>query len=231
MRSISSTAIIASDVVLPHSIVIKDYAIIHSGVILKENIVVSEYAVVGKPVQLSSLSTLSLCKANKATVIGSECVIGTHSVILQSAEISAGCMIADMAFVRERVILDKNVVVGQAVTIENDTHVGAFTKIQAKAYVTAYSSLGSYVFIAPCVVTTNDKWMGRTEKRHDVKKGAIIKDRARIGGGAILLPGVEIGEEAVVGAGSVVTRSVEEAQVVWGNPARVQKSVPKEEQL
>ena len=73
---------------------------------------------------------------------------------------------------------------------------------------TAYSTLEDDVFIAPCVVTTNDNFMGRTEKRKALMRGPLIRRGARIGGGAVLLPGIEIGEEAFVGAGAVVTRDV-----------------------
>ena len=94
------------------------------------------------------------------------------------------------------------------------------TKIQAEAYITAYSTLEDNVFIAPCVVTTNDNFMGRTEKRHALIKGPTIRRGARVGGGAVLCPGVEIGEEAFVGAGAVVTKDVPPRAVVVGNPAR-----------
>jgi acetyltransferase-like isoleucine patch superfamily enzyme len=105
------------------------------------------------------------------------------------------------------------------------------TKIQAEAYITAYSTLEEHVFIAPCVVTTNDNFMGRTERRHELIKGPTIRRGARIGGGAVLLPGIEIGEEALVGAGAVVTKDVERRMVVVGNPARVMRQVNDDELL
>jgi acetyltransferase-like isoleucine patch superfamily enzyme len=105
------------------------------------------------------------------------------------------------------------------------------TKIQADAYITAYSTLEEHVFIAPCVVTTNDNWMGRTEKRFGKVKGPTIRRGARVGGGAILCPAVEIGEEALVGAGAVVTKDVPPRTVVVGNPARVLREVPEDELL
>jgi acetyltransferase-like isoleucine patch superfamily enzyme len=105
------------------------------------------------------------------------------------------------------------------------------TKIQAEAYITAYSTLEEHVFVAPCVVTTNDNFMGRTERRHELVEGPTIRRGARIGGGAILLPGVEIGEEAFVGAGAVVTKDVDARRVVVGNPARVMRPVPEDELL
>ena len=81
------------------------------------------------------------------------------------------------------------------------------------------------------MVTTNDNFMGRTEKRHALIKGAIVRRGARVGGGSVLLPGIEIGEEAFVGAGAVVTRDVAPRQLVVGNPARVLREVPEEELL
>ena len=80
-------------------------------------------------------------------------------------------------------------------------------------------------------MTTNDDYMGRTEKRHELVKGPTIRRGARVGGGAVLCPGVEIGEEAFVGAGAVVTKDVPARVVVVGNPARVLREVPPEELL
>jgi acetyltransferase-like isoleucine patch superfamily enzyme len=80
-------------------------------------------------------------------------------------------------------------------------------------------------------VTTNDNFMGRTERRHALVKGPTIRRGARIGGGAILCPAVEVGEEAFVGAGAVVVRDVPPRAVVLGNPARVLREVPDEELL
>ncbi|HXH98226.1 MAG TPA: acyltransferase, partial [Gaiellaceae bacterium] len=113
----------------------------------------------------------------------------------------------------------------------NDTTIGASTTIQADAYITAYSIVEERVFIAPCVVTTNDNFMGRTERRHSLIAGPTIRRGARVGGGAVLLPGVEIGEEAFVGAGAVVTKDVPARMLVVGNPARVMRQVSEDELL
>ena len=95
----------------------------------------------------------------------------------------------------------------------------------------AYSELEEHVFIAPCVVTTNDNFMGRTEKRLELMRGPTIRRGARVGGGAVLLPGVEVGAEAFVGAGAVVLRDVPARAVMVGNPARQIREVPAEELL
>src|ERR1700759_911139 len=122
-------------------------------------------------------------------------------------------------------------ILGRGSLIENDPTVGKGTRIQAEAYITAYSTLEDDVFIAPCVVTTNDNFMGRTEKRKALVRGPLIRRGARVGGGAGILPGIEIGEEAFVGAGAVVTRDVAPRTLVVGSPARYLRDVPYEELL
>src|SRR5262249_52039186 len=122
-------------------------------------------------------------------------------------------------------------VIGRGATVENDTTVGERCRIQAEAYITAYCELEDDVFIAPCVVTTNDNFMGRTERRHALRRGPTIRRGARVGGGAILLPGIEVGEEAFIGAGAVVLRDVTPRAVMVGAPARYLRDVAADELL
>ncbi len=132
---------------------------------------------------------------------------------------AAACIVGDNAGIRERCTIGDRRVVGRSVTVENDTTIGARTKIQTGAYITAYVTIEDDVFIAPMVVTTNDNYMGRTEKRFEHLKGCTIRRGARVGGGAHILPGIEIGAEAFVATASVVTRDVEPGMVVMGVPA------------
>ncbi len=152
-------------------------------------------------------------------------------VVFAGSKIGARVILGDQSCVRERVVVGDDVVIGRGSLVENDTTIGALTKIQAEAYITAYSTLEDNVFIAPCVVTTNDNFMGRTERRHELIKGPTIRRGARIGGGAILCPAIEIGEEAFVGAGAVVTKDVPARMLVVGNPARVIRAVADDELL
>jgi acetyltransferase-like isoleucine patch superfamily enzyme len=164
-------------------------------------------------------------------VLGEGCVVASHAVVFAGSDLGDGTIVGDGALVRERCTLGVECVVGARATVENDSVLGARVKLQANAYVTAYSTLEDDVFIAPCVVMTNDNFMGRTEKRKALMRGPLIRRGARIGGGAVLLPGVEIGEEAFVGAGAVVTRDVPAQTVVVGSPARYLRNVAPEELL
>jgi acetyltransferase-like isoleucine patch superfamily enzyme len=189
-----------------------------------------ENAVVGKQPVLSPRSTAKREPLAPAE-IGAGTVVSTGAIVFAGTTIGAGVILGDQSCVRERVTVGDEVVVGRGSLVENDTTVGARTRIQADAYITAYSTLEEDVFIAPCVVTTNDDLMGRTERRHELVSGPTIRRGARVGGGAVLCPGVEIGEEAFVGAGAVVTHDVPPRTVVVGNPARVLREVPEDELL
>jgi acetyltransferase-like isoleucine patch superfamily enzyme len=198
--------------------------------VLGDGVKVLENAVVGKQPTLSPRSTAPRDPLPPA-VVGDGTIISTGAVLFAGSTIGARVILGDQSCVRERVTVGDDVVVGRGTLIENDTTIGALTKVQANAYITAYSTLEDHVFIAPCVVTTNDNWMGRTDARFGNVKGPTIKRGARVGGGAIVCPQVVIGEDAFVGAGAVVTKDVPARTVVVGNPARVLRDVPPAELL
>jgi len=205
-------------------------AIVHPGTVLGEGVKVLENAVVGKHPSLSPRSTARRERLPPAE-IGAGTIVSTGAIVFAGSTIGERVILGDQSCVRERVTIGDDVVLGRGSLVENDTTIGARTKIQAEAYITAYSTLEEHVFVAPCVVTTNDNLMGRTERRHELIAGPTIRRGARIGGGAILCPGVEIGEEAFVGAGAVVTKDVPPRVVVVGSPARVLREVPEDELL
>jgi acetyltransferase-like isoleucine patch superfamily enzyme len=209
---------------------IAESAVVYPGTVLGADIVIGDNAVVGKPPTLGARSTAQ-AEDLPPLVVGDGTAILACAVVFAGSRLGDGVIVGDQACVRERCDLGDGVVVGRGSLVENDTTVGARTTIQANAYVTAYSMLEEDVFVAPCVVTTNDNFMGRTEERHALRRGPTIRRGARIGGGAVLLPGIEIGEEAFVGAGAVVLADVPARAVVVGNPARRIRDVPPEELL
>jgi acetyltransferase-like isoleucine patch superfamily enzyme len=203
-------------------------AIVYPGTVLGEGCRILDYAVVGKQPTLGPRSTAKQDELPPLE-LGAGAIVSTGAILFAGSTIGERAIIGDQACVRERCRIGDDVVIGRGALVENDTTVGSLTKIQADAYVTAYTTVEDRVFIAPRVITTNDNFMGRTEKRHALRRGPTIRRGARVGAGAVLCPAVEIGEEAFVGAGAVVVEDVPPRVVVVGNPARVLREVPEEE--
>jgi acetyltransferase-like isoleucine patch superfamily enzyme len=204
-------------------------AVIHAGTVLGEGVVVGENAVVGRQPRPSPTSTVKIGEPLPGLVVGDGSTIGAGAIVYAGTTVGSRTMIADQAFVRERCAIGDNVIVGHGVTVENETTIGDYTKIQTGAYITAYMIVEDHVFIAPGVYTTNDNFMGRTPERFKFRKGATIRSGARVGANTTLLPGVEVGREAFVAAGAVVTRDVPPATLVMGVPARAVRAVPERE--
>lgn len=207
-----------------------DHVVVHEGAQLGCGVTVADLTVVGRRPRLAPTSTAAAGDL-AGVVLGDGCLVGSHVVLMAGSVFGQGCAIGDNAGVRERCRIGDHVVIGRSVTVENDTTIGSRTKIQSGAYITAYVTIEEDVFIAPMVVTTNDNFMGRTEKRLELMKGCTIRRGARVGGGAHILPAVEIGEEAFVATGAVVTRDVPPRMLVMGVPARPIREVPPEELL
>jgi acetyltransferase-like isoleucine patch superfamily enzyme len=207
-----------------------DNVVVYPGTVIGDGCRIADGAVLGKQPALSPRSTARR-EELPPLEIGPGTIISTGAIVFAGTKVGARVIVGDQACVRERCSVGDDVVIGRGSLVENDTTIGQLTKIQADAYITAYSTLEDNVFIAPCVVTTNDNYMGRTEKRRELVRGPTIRRGARVGGGAILLPGIEVGEEAFVGAGAVVLKDVPPRTIVVGNPARVLREVAAEELL
>jgi acetyltransferase-like isoleucine patch superfamily enzyme len=205
-------------------------AVVVPGTELAEHVVIEDHTVVGKQPTLGRSSTAQRDPL-PPLIVGEGCSILAGAVVFAGTRLGAHVIVGDRACVRERVVIGDGSVVGAGVLVENDVTVGARCRIQAGAYITAHTTIEDDVFVAPGVVTTNDNFMGRTERRHALRRGPTIRRGARVGGGAVILPGVEIGEEAFVAAGAVVLRDVPARAVVVGNPARQVREVPDGELL
>lgn len=240
---ISESANIGKNVKLGHNVIIEDNVVIHDNVIIGHNVVIKEDTIIEKgcviadntilgkkPFKASSSATTEE-KILPPLVLGEYVTIGANCVVYRGAILKDYVFVGDLASIREDVEIGEYTIIGRGVTVENKTKIGKYVKIETEAYITAISIVEDYCFIAPEVTFTNDNFLGRTEERKKYFKGPIVRKGARIGANATILPGIEIGEDALIAAGAVVTRNVPPRKIFAGVPAKELRDVPEEQLL
>ena len=157
--------------------------------------------------------------------IGEGALIGGHVVIHSGVEIGPGARVGDHAQIRDGAVIGAGSTVGSYVCVDPGVVVGERVSIQTRCYVTGGARIEDDVFVGPGVLMTNDNTMNRHGPEFEFE-GPLLRRACRVGGGSTLCPGVEIGEEAFVAAGAVVTADVPPHTVVMGVPARAVREVP-----
>ena len=144
------------------------------------------------------------------------------------ASIGAGCLIWNWTKVRESARIGEGVSIGQDCYSDHGVVIGDRCKIQNGVSVYHGVTIGNKVFIGPSVTFTNDRYPHAAAPRSRTWS-TLVGDNASIGANATIVCGVEIGEQAMVGAGSVVVEDVPPRTLVVGNPARILRSLGDEE--
>lgn len=197
---------------------------VHAGTVIGDGCVIEDNVVLGKrPRRGAAAAAAGLELAAGVTVC-------CGAIVFAGTRIGSRSLIGDQAYVRERVVVGERTLIGRGSCIDNDVSIGDRVSIQTNVYVTAFSRIEDDVFIGPGASTTNDDTMSRHGSDYELS-GATLRRACRVGGSVVLVPGVEVGEEAFVAAGAVVTRHVPARAVVIGVPARIVREVPDEDLL
>ena len=221
--------LLGEGVEVPEDADIGGHVVIHAGTALGAGVRLQDGAVLGKPVALGARSNAP--RRHLAPLeVGPGATICAGAVVVAGARIGARAVVGDQAHVREGAAVGEESVVGRGSQVDWDASVSARVRIQTGCYIAGRSVVEDDVFVAPGVVTTNDRHATRHGPEYEME-GVVLRRASRIGAGAVLLPGVEVGEEALVAAGSVVTRDVPARAVVMGVPARQVREVPAEDLL
>ncbi|SHH39521.1 N-acetyltransferase [Clostridium grantii] len=229
--SVGKFAVIEDNVQIGENCLIGNNVVIHSGSNIGNNVRIDDNSVIGKKPMRAVTSIFKDDKEYEGALIKDQCLIGAGVIIYCGCTIGNNTLVADQAVIREDVSIKEKTIIGKGATIENFCTVGMNCKIQTNVYLTAYSVVEDYVFIGPCVVTSNDNYAARSKERFKHFKGVTIKKGARIGAGAVILPGVTINEDGFAAAGSIVTKDVAKAKIVKGSPAKYFRDVPVDQLL
>lgn len=222
---------ICSNVKVGAGCVIGNGVVIHPDTIIGNNVRIDDQTVLGKLPMKAATSATTRDDELAALRIGENCIIGTTVIIYRGAIIGNKVLIADLASIRENVEIGDFTIIGRGVTVENFCRIGKYCKLETNVYLTAHSEVEDRAFIAPCVATSNDNFIGRTKERFKHFKGVIVKKGGRIGVGAVILPGKTIGGDGLVAAGALVTSDVAPKKIVVGVPAKEFRDVPQDQLL
>ena len=190
---------------------------IHDGTTIGEGCVIDDGAVLGRRPRLARHSSAARGELS-GLVLGPGVTVGVGAIVFAGTRIDAHAILGDQSFVRERSHVGEQSVIGRGSAVDPGVSVGLRVRVQTNVYLTQGTLVEDDVFIGPGVCSTNDDTMARHDATYELR-GATLRRACRIGAAVVLLPGVEIGEEAFVGAGAVVTRDVAPRAVVVGIPA------------
>lgn len=223
--------VIEEDVTIGTDCQIGHHVVIHAGTTIGNNVRIDDHTTIGKQPMRAANSAVTQEKLLPPARLGNRCLIGASVVLYAGCVLGEKILVADLATIREDVTVGDFTIVGRGVAIENQCTVGRYCKLETNAYLTAYSHLEDRVFVAPGVLTSNDNFIGRTEERFKHFKGVTVRRGGRLGVGAVILPGKEIGPDGVVAAGGLLTRDAKAHMIYAGLPASSFRLVPDEQLL
>ncbi len=189
---------------------------LYPNVKLGKNVRIGSYVVIGHPPKGKKPGELE-------TVIEDNSIIRSHTVIYAGTKIGAKFQTGHAALIREENFIGEDVVVGSHSVIERNSFIGNHVRIHSGVFIPEYTVIEDGVFLAPNCVLTNDPH----PRCGLCLKGPLIRKNTRIGANVTILPHVEIGQNSLIGAGSVVTRDIPPNSVAYGVPARVIKRIDK----
>jgi acetyltransferase-like isoleucine patch superfamily enzyme len=195
---------------------IENYRIFRN-VLLGPDTVVEDYCVIGVPPR-------GKADGECETVIGAGSILRTHSVIYAGNKIGKNFQTGNKVNIREFNEIGDNVSIGTLSVIEHHVLISSYVRIHTQVFIPEYTTIEEGAWIGPNVVFTNAMYPQSPDVKNNLV-GPTIKQRAKIGANSTLLPGITVGENALVGAGSVVTKDVPDGAVVVGNPAVIVKYI------
>ena len=215
---IADSVIIKDNVIIGDNVIIEDNCYIDYGVILRDNVHIKKGSYIGVRCIIGEyLMDFYSDRINKVhpLVIGENALIRSDTIVYGDTTIGNNFQTGHRVTIREESMIGDHVRIGTLCDIQEECSIGNYVSLHSNVFVGEKSVIKDYVWIFPHVVLTNDP----TPPSKTII-GVTVESYAAIAAGSIILPGVNIGEDSLVGAGSVVNKNVEKETLVVGNPAK-----------
>jgi acetyltransferase-like isoleucine patch superfamily enzyme len=192
---------------------IGDNVAIYDGVEIGDDSIVCNDCVLGEP-----LSTYYSDQhyENPRTVIGRGACIRSHAILYAGCEIGEGFSTGHRVTIREGTVIGNHCSIGTMTDIQGYVRIGNYCRLHSNVHLAQGSRIDDFVFFYPFSVMTNDPWPPSTDLQ-----GGHVKSFTQVGVHAVILPGIVVGANCLVGANSVVSKAVPDFSLASGDPARV----------
>ncbi len=217
-NKISPTAKIMEGVIIGNNVEIGDNVYVDYGVIIRDNVKIGAGSVIGARCILGEyLMDFYADRENKAhpLEIGANAIIRSETIIYGDVKIDKNFQCGHRVTIREGAIIGRNTRIGTLSDLQGDCEIGNYVNLHSNVHIGQKSIIKDYVWIFPYVILTNDP-----TPPSEIRLGVIVDEFAIIATGSVVLPGVHIGKDSLVGAGAVVTKNVSPLKVYVGNPAK-----------
>lgn len=204
---------IKSNVIIEDNVIIDDFSIINENVHIKSGTFVGAYSIIGE--KLAGFYEDTNSYENKPCMIGANSVIRSHSVIYADVNVGDYLVTGHRVTIREGAIIGHHTRIGTNCDIQGDCMIGDYVSLHSNVFIAQKTVIKDYVWIFPHVILTNDP-----TPPSDNIIGSTVDSFASIAAGSVILPGIHVGENSLVGAHSLVRSDVTPETVVAGNPAR-----------
>jgi len=184
---------------------------------------------IGKNCQIGDYVIIGVPPGNKQdgelpTIIGDNAVIRSHTVIYAGNIIGDNFQTGHHVLIREENKIGNNVSIGTNTVVEHHIKIGNNVRTQASCFIPEYSLLEDEAWLGPNVVLTNARYP-RSKNVKENLKGPVIRKNAKLGANTTVLPCTEIGENCLIGAGSLISKNIPAGVVAFGSPAKIQKNI------
>lgn len=215
--TIASTAAVSDGATIGAGVTIGPFAVLLDGVELGDGVTVGSHCILGEP----TTGFYSGDGGGGSCVVGAGSIIRSHTVVYAGASLGAGTRTGHHVTIREGCSIGDDVQIGTNCDLQGDLSIGDHVRLHSGVFVAQGTVIEDFVWLFPSVVLTNDPH----PPSDTCTQGPTIRRYAAVGAGATIMPGVEVGEHALIGSGSLVTRDVGAELLALGVPARVVGSV------